>query len=189
MKYSVIVIVVALLLVPISAFKSPPVVKAQPTGVEYGSSSDLSGYELLLGKKCTIGLVTGKCGVEFAGWTGGGGQSPTGWEALPGNKEGLWSAELNYTGTPDFGESVTVQSGEFKLLLTGGIVVSGNIVSGSVTWPIENATNATCGTNVATVTVVFSSNIGPLVFNGCLHDLPVFSEIPPKIWGALAPVT
>ena len=188
MKYSVIVIVVALLLVPISAFKSPPVVKAQPVIItEF--VRDLSGYELLLGKKCTIGLLSGKCGVEFAGWTGGGGQSPTGWEALPGNKEGLWSAGFNYTGTPDFGESVTVQSGEFKLLLTGGIVVSGTIVTGSVTWPVENAPNATCGTNVATVTVDFNSNVGPPVFNGCLHDLPVFSEIPPKIWGALIPLT
>jgi hypothetical protein len=184
MKYSVIVIVVALLLVPISAFKSPPVVKAQPIPVPV---FDLSGYELLLGKKCTIAALAGKCGVEFAGWTGGGGQSPTGWEALPGNKGGLWSAELNYTGTPDFGESVTVQSGEFNLLLKGEPAISGTITGGSVTWPDEN-TSSSCGTNVATVSVEVNSTVGYLVFTGCLHDLPVFSEIPPKIWGSLTAV-
>lgn len=150
-----------------------------------GSSINLSGYEFLLGTPCATGGAT-TCGVEFAGWTGGNGAKPNGWTHLPGSREGLWQATINYDGSPAFGGSVTVTAGTFSLLLTKGGRISGTVeYGGTVTWPAENK-NIGCGKNVATVNLNLDTGEGgPTNFQGCLHDLPAGTVIPPKIWGEL----
>lgn len=150
---------------------------ALPVGV------GLSGYEFLLGTSCTIGgNPPGKCGVQFGGWTGLTGSG--GWRAFPGNEEGLWKATINYSGAPDFGESVNVLSGSFDLLFVTGKNVSGQVTSGTVTWPVEGL-GVTCGPDGGRVSLILKVAGGTGYFNGCLHDIPAGSVIPPTIWGTL----
>jgi hypothetical protein len=169
------VFVVTVVFLTVCAFKFAAVVKAQP-GIE------LSGYELLLGSSCVIDGQAGKCGVEFVGWTGGGGATENGWKPFPGDRRGLWDAEIDYIGSPNFASAVTLAGGSFDLLLKNGQKVSGAITGGSVTWPREGFDDEGCGTNVARVTVYQNAN---LLFSGCLHDLPAGAVIPPTIWGTL----
>lgn len=149
------------------------------------SSLNLSGYEFLLGTACTINNQSGKCGVEFGGWTGGTGQNADGWTPFPGTRKGLWEATVNYIGSPDFNTSVQIASGTFDVLFKHRRTISGTVESGVVEWPAEGG-DIGCGTNVATVILNLSSGTnGPTEFLGCLHDLPAGSVIPPKIWGTL----
>jgi len=172
--------VVAVLLVMVFAWKFAPSVKA-------GDSTNLSAYEFLLGSPCMIDGEAGKCGVSFAGWMGGGGPIANGWTPFPGDKQGLWDAEINYTGSPDFNASVTVRSGNFDLYFKGGKSVSGTVTGGTVTWPKSASDNEYgCGDGVAEVIVQVNTG-SPMTFTGCLHDLPAGSVIPPKIWGRLGP--
>jgi hypothetical protein len=143
----------------------------------------VSGYELLLGTPCTIFGVNGTCGVAFSGWTNNLG----GWRPFPGNGQGLWKASANYIGSPGFGGSVHVVGGNFDLLFTDGTVVQGNVGSGTITWPAEGA-GIGCGIDVAKISVSIGFThgvVGNGSFEGCLHDLPAGSVIPPKIWGTL----
>ena len=152
------------------------------------SSTNLSAYEFLLGTPCTINDEAGKCGVSFGGWMGGTGPVANGWTPFPGNKQGLWDAEINYTGSPNFGSSVTVVSGTFDLYFKGSTAISGTVTGGSVTWPSSASDDSGCGDGVALVMVQVTTG-SPLTFRGCLHDLPAGSVIPPKIWGTLAPAS
>jgi len=162
------------------AWKFAPGVKAQ-------SSTNLSAYEFLLGSACTIDGDAGKCGVTFGGWMGGGGPVANGWTPFPGSKQGLWDAEINYTGSPDFGASVTVRGGNFDLYFKGSKPISGTVTGGAVSWPSSASDNEYgCGDGVALVTVQVTAG-SPLTFTGCLHDLPAGSVIPPRIWGTLGP--
>jgi hypothetical protein len=148
---------------------------------------NVSGYELLLGTSCTIFGERGTCGVAFSGWTGGLGQKPNGWTHFPGTGQGLWKASANYLGSAGFGLSVHVVGGKFDLLFTDGTVVQGNVGSGTITWPAEGA-GIGCGIDVAkiSVSIGFTHGVaGSGSFEGCLHDLPAGTVIPPKIWGAL----
>lgn len=173
-------VVVALMMVMVFAWKFAPGVKAQ-------SSTNLSAYEFLLGSPCTIDGEAGKCGVSFGGWMGGGGPVAGGWTPFPGNRQGLWDAEINYTGSPDFNGSVTVRSGTFDLYFKGGKTLSGTVTGGTVSWPTSSSDNEYgCGDGVAQVTVQVTTG-SSLTFKGCLHDLPAGSVIPPKIWGTLGP--
>jgi hypothetical protein len=169
------------LLIAALAWEFAPAVKA-------ASSINLSAYEFLLGTPCTIGGEVGKCGVSFGGWTGGGGAVANGWTAFPGNRQGLWAADINYTGSPAFGGSVTIQGGNFDLFRKGRLPVAGTVTGGTVTWPASASDDISCGEGVATVTVnVLTKTHSQLYFQGCLHDLPAGSVIPPKIWGTLTP--
>lgn len=145
---------------------------------------NLSGYEFLLGRSCTIDGQSAKCDVQFGGWTGGSGPVVNGWKLFPGNEEGLWKAKVNYSGTPEFGKKVAIVSGSFDVLFRNGKVVSGTVANGSVQWPSDAETNIGCGNGVATVSVTISGG-GPSSFVGCLHDLPAGSVIPSRIWGTL----
>lgn len=148
---------------------------------------NVSGYEHLLGAPCVINGQSGTCGVGFSGWTGGGGQAANGWAHFPGTGQGLWLANVNYIGRPQFGGHVDVVSGAFDLLFTDGTVVSGNVTGGKVEWPPEGQSTV-CGTDVATVTITVAFTHGVVAggsFQGCLHDLPAGTVIPPKIWGRL----
>jgi hypothetical protein len=130
---------------------------------------------------------SGTCGVEFGGWTGGGGATANGWTHFPGNRLGLWKASVNYLGKAAFGGTVNLTSGSFDVLLTNGAAVIGTVTGGTVTWPVEGG-NSGCGVDIAkvSVSVTFSRGVmGPGSFQGCLHDLPAGSVIPPKIWGQL----
>src|SRR5260370_1714136 len=44
---------------------------------------NVSGYEVFLGVTCTINNEPATCGVQFGGWTGGGGAVPGGWTRVP----------------------------------------------------------------------------------------------------------
>jgi hypothetical protein len=170
-----LVIVALFLMVMPGAMKFTAVVNAQP-GI------NLSGYELLLGSNCMIDGQAGKCGVHFVGWTGGGGPIANGWTPFPGDRRGLWDAEINYIGSVNFGSAVELESGKFDVLFKTGQIITGNIDDGStVTWPSMNS-DLGCGKNVAKVIVTQNGN--PL-FTGCLHDLPAGTVIPPTIWGTL----
>jgi len=146
---------------------------------------NLSGYEFLLGVNCTIGGQPAKCGVAFTGWTGGSGQDATGWTPFPGTDRGLWEAMINYRGDVDFGSSVQILGGSFDLLFKSGKVVLGKVTGGSVVWPASAADSLACGPGVADLTVNLTIGGVPHTVDGCLHDLPAGSVIPPKIWGTL----
>jgi hypothetical protein len=147
----------------------------------------VSGYEYFIGVPCTIDGQSATCDVQFAGWTGGGGQVPNGWRALPGNGQGLWTATIDYRGRPRFGGQIVLLNGHFNLSFTDGHVVSGRVTGGTITWPLRGQSSI-CGTEVAVVSMNVRYRVGPTdrgVFKGCLHDLPAGSVIPPKIWGRL----
>jgi hypothetical protein len=144
---------------------------------------NVSGYEVFLGVPCTINNESVTCGVQFAGWTGGGGPMADGWTRFPGNEQGLWTANINYSGKAGFGSTVTLVGGSWELLLKKSPVLKGTVSSGSVVWPAQG-TDAGCGTNVATLTAALAvKGGGAASFAGCLHDLPALSVIPPQIWG------
>jgi len=152
------------------------------------SPVNVSGYEYLLGTSCTIDGQPATCGVQFGGWTGGRGQVPNGWRPFPGNGRGLWKATVNYTGRAAFGRQVEVLGGSFDLLFTTGRRVAGNVTGGTVKWPAAGQSTV-CGLEVARVTVNIRYTAGAPgrgSFDGCLHDLPAGSVIPPKIWGTLS---
>jgi hypothetical protein len=153
---------------------------------------NVSGYELFPGIDCIRNNGPATCGVTFGGWTGGGGAVAGGWRKFPGNRHGFWEATLERQGTAAFGSSVTVLGGSLKLALRAGatfLFLSGSVTGGSVQWPSQGGTLG-CGTNVALVAVELRmADLGNVnvsaTFNGCLHDLPAGSIIPPTIWGTL----
>jgi len=148
---------------------------------------NLSGYEFLLGTNCTIAGQPGTCGVHFGGWTGGNGPVPNGWTPFPGTGHGLWKASVSYTGNAGFGATVQLISGSFDVLYTNGKTISGTVTGGTVIWPIAGQ-DIGCGTDVAVVHGNLTFKPGPNgvgSFQGCLHDLPAGTIIPPKIWGTL----
>ncbi len=143
----------------------------------------VSGYEIFLGHDCNLSGTLGTCGTTFTGWTGGG----TTWVPFPGTGLGAWSIQINYIGKAMFGGSVNVVGGKWSLLLLNGTQLRGKVLSGSVTWPEDENTDIGCGMGVA----VAEANLkvtggGTGTINGCLHDLPAGSVIPPKVWGAFS---
>jgi len=144
---------------------------------------NLSGYEFLLGTNCTIQAQAGTCGVQFGGWTGGGGQVAGGWTTFPGNRRGLWAASINYIGTANFDSQVIVVGGTYDVLFKNAKPRSGEVIGGTVTWPLNATTDAGCGPGVAIVSLTLTGDATS--FAGCLHDLPAGSVIPPQIWGTL----
>ena len=53
------------------------------------SFTPVSGYEIFLGRNCTLGGQAGTCGTTFTGWTG---IKPTGgFLPFPGTGKGFWS--------------------------------------------------------------------------------------------------
>ncbi len=118
------------------------------------------------------------------GW---GGQTANGWTHFPGTGQGLWSATLNYIGRAHFGGHVDLESGVFDLLFKDGTVVRGDVTGGTVEWPQEGQATVR-GTDVATIKmkVAFThGRAGGGSFQGCLHDLPAGTIVPPEIWGTL----
>ncbi len=151
------------------------------------SAVNVSGYEYLVGTSCTVNGRPATCGVNFGGWTGGGGQVASGWLPFPGNGKGSWNATVNYTGKAAFGHQATVSGGSFNLLFTSGRTVLGRVTGGTVTWPAFGQSTR-CGRNVAVVSMrlsyIFGAG-GTGSFLGCLYDLPAGSILPPRIWGTL----
>jgi hypothetical protein len=147
------------------------------------ASVNLSGYEFLLGTSCSINGEPGTCGVQFGGWTGGGGPISGGWTTFPGNRRGLWEANINYIGKANFGESVQVVGGSYDVLFKNAKAISGTVTTGTVMWPASVSDNIGCGAGVATVALALTGDAS--YFSGCLHDLPAGSVIPPKIWGTI----
>lgn len=149
---------------------------------------NISGYEFATGNPC-IWTTSDTCGVSFLGWIGSKGPVPNGWRAFPGNTQGLWEATLDYSGTPGFGNTVTVLAdgkGVFDLLFKHRPGIVAMVTAGTVMWPNDSSTDSGCGPGVATVNLTLSNDPGgPTSFQGCLHDLPALSVLPPKIWGTL----
>src|SRR5215831_13363540 len=147
---------------------------------------NLSGYEIFPGVECTIGTGEATCGVTFTGWTGGNGPVEGGWRRFPGDRQGLWSANINYAGTAAFGSAVQLLGGRWKIGFRNGTVISGHITGGNVHWPQTVNASLGCGNGIATVTAFLTIADAPATFEGCLHDLPVGNAIPPKAWGTLS---
>lgn len=168
------------MLIAILALTSPLSAQADPP-----LPVNVSGYEFLLGTSCTINGQPGTCGVQFGGWTGGNGPVPNGWTPFPGTGQGLWKASVSYTGNAGLPGIVYLVSGSFDVLYTNGKTILGTVISGTVTWP-NVGQSIGCGIEVAVVhaDVTFRPG-GPGVFQGCLHDLPAGTVLPPQIWGAL----
>jgi hypothetical protein len=81
---------------------------------------------------------------------------------------------------------VNLQAGRFDLLFKSHQTLTGKVTGGTVQWPeSQSDTSLGCGTYVGRVTVFLTINGHPHTFDGCLHDLPVGTVIPPKIWGTL----
>jgi len=144
----------------------------------------VSGYEIYVGHNCMIAGMPATCGTTFTGWTGikpAGGFLP-----FPGTGQGIWSLQINYTGKPAFGGSVTVVGGNWSFLFFSGPSKHGTVVKGSVTWPPgAGLTISGClpGEAIAQAKITVAGGPHTQVV-GCLHDLPAGSVIPPTVWGA-----
>ena len=109
-----------------------PVV-VSPVAARAASSVNLSGYEFLLGSLATIEGVPGTCGVAFGGWTGGSGANPGGFAIFPGNRRGLWEANINYIGMRPCGASV--KRWKLRRAVQERQKLSGAVITGTVMWP------------------------------------------------------
>jgi len=144
----------------------------------------VSGYEIYLGRNCTIAGLPATCGTTFTGWTGI--QSTGGFLPFPGTAQGFWSLRINYIGQPAFGGSVNVVGGNWSFLFFNGTSKHGTVLNGSVTWPADaNSTISGCnaGEAIAQANITVSGGT-PTAVVGCLHDLPAGTVIPPTVWGA-----
>jgi hypothetical protein len=144
------------------------------------STINVSGYETFPGLPCKIDGEDSWCAVSFHGWFGGGGAVPGGWVSYTG--QGVVVVRVNYTGQPDFGSTVTITGGTWRLADHNSLY-RGTISSGTVSWPMP-AKDIGCGAGIATV----EANLADSEFSqfvGCLHDFAADDQvvIPPKIWG------
>jgi hypothetical protein len=169
-------IVLALLTIVLANIGSDALAHRPPVNV--------SGYEIFLGTGCTIGGQPSACGVTFSGWIGGDGQVPDGWEAFPGDFEGLWQARINYTGQAGFGSTVVILGGRWSIFFLDGHSLSGPVIGGTVQWPFDEFADIGCGVGIGVVEVdLLIARGGAATFKGCLHDLPAGTVIPPMVWG------
>lgn len=141
----------------------------------------VSGYEAFPGLPCSIADADSWCGVRFYGWFGGAGAVPEGWVSYTG--QGRVVVRVNYSGQPGFGNSVTITGGTWRLV-DQGLLASGAITGGTVTWPMPDADNG-CGDGVATVEAALADGEFSR-FLGCLQDFEADGQVavPPKIWGS-----
>jgi hypothetical protein len=145
----------------------------------------VSGYEIFLGRNCTIEDMAATCGTTFTGWTGIQPTQTGGFLPFPGTGKGFWSLQINYIGQPAFGSSVNVVGGNWSFFFFNGTVKHGTVLNGSVTWPADaNSVLSIChaGEAVATANITVAGG-APTIVGGCLHDLPAGSVIPPTVWG------
>ena len=137
-----------------------------------------------IGLDCRLSGQPGTCGVTFSGWIGGDGPIPGGWEPFPGDFQGLWTSRVDYIGQAGFGKIVSIVSGRFRISFLDGHSLSGSVLKGTVQWPGSAGSNDfNCGAGVARIDVTLNRS---QTFQGCLHDLPVGSVIPPMIWGVFS---
>jgi hypothetical protein len=122
------------------------------------------------------------CGVSFSGWIGGDGQVPDGWEPFPGDFQGLWKTQINYTGQVGFGNTVGIEGGRWSVFFLDGHSLSGRVIGGTVRWPAQGS-DIGCGNDVGVVQVDLRFGSTLAAFDGCLHDLPAGTVIPPMVWG------
>lgn len=145
----------------------------------YGLPVNVAGREVSLGRNCDLDsnpATPDVCGVTFVGWT----TNSSSWVKLPGNGQGLSNVTVNYSGKADFGKVVYLKGGSYAIVFKAGTKLSGKITGGQVAWP-DKGSDSGCGTNVGVVDAQLSGSA--TTFKGCLHDLPLFTVIPPKIWG------
>lgn len=145
----------------------------------------VSGLETSLGSDCTIAGQPATCGVKFAGWIGGDGLMPDGWDPPPGDFQGLWQTRINYSGQVDFGNAVLILGGRYAISFFDGHSLSGRVTGGTVQWPVDQSEDIGCGGGVAVVNVILSSQGHAATFTGCLHDISVGSTIP-MVWGVFS---
>ena len=163
------------LLTIVLAICAPPALAHQPPVY-------VSGLETSFGSDCTIAGQPATCGVTFGGWTGGEGQVPGGWEPPPGDFQGWWKTSINYTGQVDFGNTVSILAGKYKISFVDGHSLSGRVTGGTVQWPANESADIGCGAGVALIDATLSLGRHSAIFEGCLHDIPVFSTLP-MVWG------
>lgn len=153
---------------------------------------NVSGWEFFLGVPCNLGdNEPATCGVTFGGWTGGNGAIAGGWTPFPGNRRGLWWAQIDRKGEAGFGKTVDIEGGTWELFLRKGwrvVKFSGVVLDGTVQWPSQTG-DLGCGISVGQVEAeLLVTELGgaPATFQGCLQDLPAGTIIPPRIWGTFA---
>lgn len=151
---------------------------------------NVAGYELFTGIPCRRSGAPATCEVTFSGWSGGHGAVAGGWTSFPGNDLGFWEATIARQGVAAFGSTVTVLNGRVRFVLKQGrsiLPLDARVTMGTVQWPASGTTLG-CGTNVAHVTIdlQISELKSTATFEGCLHDLPAGSIIPPRIWGTFS---
>ena len=133
--------------------------------------------------------MDGRCGVTFAGWTGGDGTDPDGWSEYPGTG-GRWGTAINYKGDAGIGSSVELVSGFWYWKQPSGSTHSGLLTGGTVLWPETLDKDIGCGPGIATVeaTVValrLEVPVAPGTLNACLDDTHLATVFPPRVWGTL----
>jgi hypothetical protein len=127
-------------------------------------------------------------GTTFAGWVGGTGANPSGWQACsPGSTCGNWEIVLTYEGTPGLGSSVGILKGGWSLTMPNRHRYFGTVTGGTVVWPADLVTSLGCGPGVATVSVALTFNSdGTGSFQGCLDDTHLRTVFPPHVWGTIS---
>jgi len=107
---------------------------------------------------------------------------PGGWEPPPGDFQGWWKTSINYTGQVDFGNTVSILAGKYKISFVDGHSLSGRVTGGTVQWAANESADIGCGAGVALIDATLSLGRHSAIFEGCLHDIPVFSTLP-MVWG------
>jgi len=169
------------------------------TGRAFADQSLFSGYEIFPG----VSVLGVTVGATFSGWTydcspEGNCQSPLGgwFPFTPNLVQGVVSGSVNYKGTPGLQglpkncpgvgctNTVNVIGGKWSWE-KNGIILSGRVLSGTVTWQGGGASIGGCGGGVAmfAINVALGNSRDPAgSFQGCLNDQSA-SAFPPKIWG------
>lgn len=159
----------------------------QTPGFAHLPQLNVSAYEIFLGAPCIIGGQPATCGVAFFGWLGGDGNVAGGWEPFPGTGDGLWQARIDYTGAPGFGNVVNILGGRWRFVFVDRHFLAGHVTGGTVEWPNGPALDLGCGNGVGVVDInLLMTGGGTASFDGCLHDLPAGTVIPPLLWGMLS---
>ena len=86
------------------------------------------------------------------------------------------------------GSSTTLVGGRWFWEQPNDIIHFGRVLSGSVQWPMNLATDIGCGAGVArfAATLSVSGQATGGTLTGCLDDTHLPFVFPPKIWGTLA---
>jgi len=142
-------------------------------------TTGLSGRELFPGTKdaeVTKGVVLlGTTNAACNCWTGA-------------DNGGTWVSIVDRVGPSGLGSSTTLVGGRWLWVQPNDVVHFGRVLSGSVQWPADLATDIGCGAGVARLvaTLSVSGQATGGTLTGCVDDTHLPFVFPPKVWGTLA---